>query len=161
MSVELAILDWILIGAAIILVLGGGFLGASSQLGALAGFLTAPLVGYAGWGLACAVVAELGVPEGSTATAISAVIDLVASLIVFGLVRCVVKKFVRGCLGGCANAIAGALVGVFLSLALLALMVGVGMTPSGEYSRGFCAQRSAIVHTVAVWLDSHAGGRTQ
>lgn len=161
MSVELAILDWILIGTTIVLVLGGGFIGASSQLGALAGFITAPLAGYAGWGVACTATAALGVPEGTTATAIAAVLDLVIALVVFGLVRCMVKKFVRGCLGGCANAIAGALVGVFLSLALLALMVGVGMTPSGEYSRGFCAQRSAIVHTVAVWLDSHAGGRTQ
>ena len=161
MSVELAILDWVLIGAAIVLVLGGGFLGASSQLGTLSGFLTAPLAGYAGWGLACALVAELGVPEGTTATAISAIVDIVASLIVFGVVRGLVKKFVRGCLGGCANVIVGALVGLFLALALLALMVGVGMTPPGEYSRGFCAQRSIIVHDVAAWLDGHAKGRTQ
>lgn len=160
MSVELAILDWILIGATIILVLGGGFLGASSQLGALAGFLAAPLAGYSGWGLASALVSALGVPEGATATAIAAVVDLVIALVVFGLVRCVVMKFVRSCLGGCANAIAGALVGGFLSFALLALMIGVGMTPSGEYSRGFCAQRSTIVHSVAVWLDGYARGRS-
>ena len=161
MPVELTILDWILIGAAVVLVLVGGGLGVSSQLGALAGFLAAPLVGYAGWGVACAVVAALGIPEGMTASAVSAIVDLVASLVVFGLVRGLVKKFVRGCLGECANVLAGSLVGFFLSLALLALMIGVGMAQPGEYSRGFCAERSVIVHDVATWLDGHAKGRTQ
>lgn len=161
MSAELAILDWVLIGTAVVLVLAGGYLGVSSQLGMLAGFLAAPPAGYAGWGLACAAVAALGIPGGTTATAIAAILDLVAALIVFGLVRSLVKKFVRGCLGGCANALAGALVGVFLALALLTLMVGVGMSSPGEYSRGFCSARSVIVHDVAVWLDGHAKGRSQ
>lgn len=150
-----------MIGTATVLVLAGGCLGVSSQLGTLAGFFTAPLVGYAGWGLACALVAALGIPGGMTATAIAVIVDLVASLVVFGLVRGLVKKFVRGCLGGCANVLVGSLAGLFLSLALLALMVGVGMTPPGEYSRGFCAERSIIVHDVAVWLDGQAKGRTQ
>jgi len=161
LSGELAILDWILIGTSIVLVMAGGYLGVSSQLGMLAGFLAAPPAGYAGWGLACAAVAALGIPEGATATAIAAILDVVAALIVFGLVRSLVNKFVRGCLGGCANALAGALVGFFLALALLALMVGVGISSPGEYSRGFCAERSTIVHDVAVWLDGHARGRTQ
>ncbi len=107
------------------------------------------------------MVAVLGIPEGMTASAVSVIVDLVASLVVYGLVRGLVKKFVRGCLGGCANALAGSLVGLLLSLALLALMVGVGMTQPGEYSRGFCAERSVIVHDVAVWLDAHAKGQTQ
>lgn len=160
MSAELTILDWVLLGGAVVFVVAGGILGVSSQLGALAGFLVAPLVGCACWGGACAVAAALGFPEGLSATGVAAVVDLVAALVAFGLVRIMVKRFVQGCLGRFANAVVGAVVGAFAALALLAVMVGVGTASPGSYARGFCATRSVVVHVVAAWLDDHIRGWT-
>lgn len=159
MSGELSILDWGFVGASVIFVVVGGLLGVSSQLGAVAAFVVAPLAAYTCWGFASAGSATFGF-AGAGGVAIAVLIDLLIVFLVCGLVRMMVKKFVQGCLGGVVNAVAGALVGGFASLAILALMVGVGVRQPGVYGRGFCARHSSIVHSVAVWLDDRAGGRS-
>ena len=139
-------LDYVLAAVGAVLLLTGLIKGASGEIGMIAA-LAATVAGECfAWPLLVDSMSRYAA-YGTAA---------VGGIILFWLVRSLVAKCLSVAIGQPMNALLGLLAGVVQCAAIVAVLIGVGFAPAGNYSQTPLVSFSNILQRAAEFADANA-----
>ena len=155
---DLTVVDYVLLAAFGVLAIIGLFRGFSGWMGTVIGAVVSAAVGYFSFGYCLSLAAASPWVSGPCVRIAAALLDMLATLLMFCLVRSLAKRFFSFVISQPFDALIGLAGGIFLGMVLTVLLAGTAFFEGGRLTEGFLASHSRIVRIAAAALEARLEG---